>query len=147
MRQSTAVKDEEVRNAQNEVSKGGSGNRGNSGPALICVYVMSKGFKAGNTAKITINDVEVQIDKNKNRSLRGLHIVFINPSTGKILLAKIFDTYIFSFEFDKFVSQKIPDGTIVAVACKDDCARNLSRKGRQWFADMGSQEIFKLGYR
>jgi hypothetical protein len=29
----------------------------------------------------------------------------------------------------------------------DDCASNLSSQAKQWFANMGSQEIWNLGYR
>ena len=30
---------------------------------------------------------------------------------------------------------------IVIAACKDDCVTNLSEAGKQWFIDMGSEDI------
>ena len=52
---------------------------------------------------------------------RGLHIVIVNPLTGKVVLAKVFDTYISSEEFERFAKDKIDFGFIVIAACKDEC--------------------------
>ena len=41
----------------------------------------------------------------------------------------------------------IKKGNIVAIACKDDCYKNLSDKAISWLKDMGSAEIENLGYR
>ena len=41
----------------------------------------------------------------------------------------------------------MPNGHIVVAACKDDCVTNLSTAGKKWFFDMGSKEIWNLGYR
>ena len=35
-------------------------------------------------AKITINDSEIELESNENENDRGLHIVVINPASGKI---------------------------------------------------------------
>ena len=62
-------------------------------------------------------------------------------------MAKIFDTYKSSVELEKFIDKVIPDGHIIAVACKDDCFTNLSDKCKQWFSDLGSNAIWDLKYR
>ena len=36
---------------------------------------------------------------------------------------------------------------IVIAACKDDCVTNLSEAGKQWFIDMGSEDIQFLDFR
>ena len=63
-----------------------------------------------------------------------MHIVVINPKNGKVVTAQVYDTYrkyenrssTEMSKFDNFVSENIPDNYIVAAACKDDCAENLS---------------------
>ena len=62
-------------------------------------------------------------------------------------MSRIFDTYKTSVEFDEFIANFIPEGYIIVAACKDDCVTSLSTKGKQWFASMGSLEIWKLAYR
>ena len=41
----------------------------------------------------------------------------------------------------------MPEGFIIAAAAMDECASNLSLKGKQWFAKMGSKEIGNIDYR
>ena len=71
----------------------------------------------------------------------------IDSSTGEVQVARVFDTYKSSVEFDKFIEGDLTEGFIVIAACKDECTKNLSDKGRLWFANMGSKEIWKLEYR
>lgn len=59
-------------------------------------------------------------------------------------LAKVFDTYCDSEAFERFIDTNIPDGHIVAAACKDDCASKLSERGKHWFASMGSIDVWHL---
>lgn len=108
---------------------------------------MSGGFKGGDFAKIFIHDVQVHVAVNEHGHTRGLHIVIINPGNGKVMFAKVFDTYKRSDTFDAFVAKGVPDGYIVVAACKDECTRNLSTDAKSWFAKMGSKEIFSLSYR
>lgn len=46
---------------------------------MIHVHVISQGFKAGDKARITINNVPVRMGSNSCGHLRGLHIVVVNP--------------------------------------------------------------------
>lgn len=63
-------------------------------------------------------------------------------------MARIFDTYDEGEEFDQFIDEcKVPEGFIIVAASQDECVTNLSGKGKQWFADMGSKEIWNLEYR
>ena len=64
--------------------------------------------------------------KNENGTIRGFHVVVINTFRGSIEISKIFDTYKSSEEFDKFTAIKFPKDWIMAIACKDDCSKNLS---------------------
>ena len=59
----------------------------------------------------------------------------------------VFDTYESSDKFNEFISKEVPDGHIVVAACKDDCVKNLSTEGKNWFTKLGSKEIWDLQYR
>lgn len=71
----------------------------------------------------------------------------IHPETGKVVLAKAFDTYTTSDAFEDFIAHDIPDDYIIVAACKDDCANRLSYNVQTFFGQMGSQEIWQLKYR
>ena len=60
---------------------------------LVVIQAQSSGFEGENFAKITINNVKVQVEINENCNNRGLHVVTINPKNGKIETAQVFDTY------------------------------------------------------
>ena len=60
--------------------------------------------------------------------------------------AKCFDTSEWGFgndsnDFEDFITYDVPEGCIVVAACQDECARNLSDYGREWFGSMGSEDI------
>ena len=90
---------------------------------------------------ITVNDLAVKLEMNESNDYRGLHIVVVHPSNGNVLVARVFLIGPDSDAFDTFISGDLPEGSIVAAACKDDCIINLSKPGKQWFANMGSQEV------
>lgn len=78
--------------------------------------------------------------------MRGLHIVIINPKTGKIHGTYVFDTYLSSKHLDNFIKgNNVPYGFIVVAACQDDFSKNMSIDGIMWFKDnLGSAEIEKI---
>ena len=79
-----------------------------------------------------------------------MHIVVINPISGKVEEARVFDTYSSSEAFEAFIDKDMGDmeeGTIVVAACWDDCTKALSLPVKCWFADMGSVHIMDLKYR
>ena len=102
------------------------------------VQASSSGYHGGDFAQITINDIPIVVEANEHNHYRGLHIVIINPSNGKIEAAKVFDTYKTSGRFEEFIAKSVPLNFIVVAACKDDCANGLSEISKQWFASMGS---------
>lgn len=73
----------------------------------------------------------MELERNLNGVERGLHVVVINRETGKPTAQKIFDTYTSADQFDDFVdASNIPDGHIVIAACKDECTKMMSEKGK-----------------
>ena len=98
---------------------------------------------------MTVNFLQVGVLKNESDHYRGLHLAIINPKSGNIEKALVFDTHISSDQLDRFINsaENISDGSIILAACKDDCVKNLSKTAKQWFIDMGSKEVLKLKYR
>ena len=54
--------------------------------------------------------------------------MILNPFSGQIEFAKVFDTYKSSETFDSFVCEHVPLKYIVVAACKDDCVSQLSKQ-------------------
>ena len=60
---------------------------------------------------------------------RGLYLVIFDMQEGAILQNICFDTYKSSEIFEWFIhGVVIPKGSVVIIACKDDCVTNLSDK-------------------
>ena len=97
--------------------------------------MQSAGFDDGNMARIAINDKPIVMEPNETGHFRGLHLAIIDPKSGKPQHARVFDTYESSAGIDEFLNTtEIPDGHIVAAACKDDFEGQLSRKVKEFFA-------------
>lgn len=117
---------------------------------VLVIQAQSGGFSAGKFAKVTLNDTPITPANNESGHLRGLHMVVVSPSTGKVELAQVFDTYASSEKLDQLIddAEILRDGSIVIVACSDDCATSLSPKAQTWFStSLGSKELQHLEYR
>ena len=58
----------------------------------------------------------------------------INRISGRVEVAKAFDTYKRSDTFNEFISDEgIAFGSIIVAACMDDCITNMSREAKSWF--------------
>ena len=113
---------------------------------VLIVRATSSGFHGGSFANITVNGLPVDISVNNHNHERGLHVVVINPESGEVESAKIYDTHMHSEGLDAFIKNGVPDGYIVAVACKDECANNISNNIRLWLSNMGSKHIWNVQY-
>lgn len=111
---------------------------------IYVVSASSGGNLAGDYVIIKINEKVIELQPNENEKYRGLHVVIINSESGGIASAQVFDTHESSLAFEEFIKIKIPQGFIVVAACKDECAKKLSKKARDWFVQMGSIQINKL---
>ena len=87
---------------------------------------MTSAGQEGKLAKISIDGQVVELNKNENGHYRGLHIVVINPSSGKAEFAQVFDTFETSEKLNKFILEDVEERSIIAVACNDDCVKELS---------------------
>lgn len=117
---------------------------------VLIVQVQSSGFDGANFAKITLNGLQVNVQKNESLHYRGLHLVIFNPENGLVHTATVFDTYETSEGLDMFIAnigRNLPDGFIVIAACQDDCVKAMTNTVVEWFEDMGSSRIRNLRYR
>ena len=114
---------------------------------ILVIQASSAGYLGGCSARITMNEEPISFEQNAHEHHRGLHIAIIDPENGKVISKKVFDTYITSKRFEAFLKLGIPPGSIVVAAGQDECAEQLSTYVKQWFADMGSKDVFQLEYR
>lgn len=79
---------------------------------------------------------------NESDHHRGLHLAVIDQESAAVLESRVFDTYVSSLGFEHFINEeyfpKFKDGSIVAVACKDDCSKNLTKRVKWFFNNMGA---------
>lgn len=77
-------------------------------------------------------------------------MVVLNGPDHKILLNKSYNTNTNkkndSAELVKDF-KKVPNGSVILVAVKDDAAKNLKRKAREIFINMGSEAVKSLGFK
>lgn len=113
---------------------------------MVVIQAESAGFKYfEGFAKISINDAAVEVARNESNHYRGLHVAIIEPASGQVEVAQVFDTYDSPDKFDEFIAtHELQDGFIVVVACMDDCVTKLSQKAKDWFESLGSREIWNL---
>ena len=57
------------------------------------IQASSAGYNGENNAKISLNEVQVELEMNENGHDRGMHLVIVNPSSFEVEHARIFDTY------------------------------------------------------
>jgi hypothetical protein len=71
---------------------------------------------------------------------RGIVVAQIDPSTGKVLAADGYDTYLSATESDRLAAAigAAPDGTIVALATFDEGVSKLNNATRAAFASIGA---------
>ena len=112
---------------------------------FVEITAESAGVKAGNYAKITVNNTIIDIMPN-GRYYQGLYVVVVNPATGLIKDNIVFDTsadtaaYLASDQFVELIDC-LANGTIVAIAIRGEGIRHLSNKAKQACESIGSSMI------
>jgi hypothetical protein len=109
----------------------------------------SAGSKYGYNAVITVNDTIVDIPYMGYGS--GLHVVIVDEVTGMIVNKQVFDTSAeigVEFPSEQFVEliQAQPNGSLVAIAVKEEGMRHLSDEAKQACESIGSALIRQVSY-
>jgi len=108
------------------------------------IAIFSAGMEAGGSnsyAEIIINGDQVVT---RHNSKRGINLVVLNGPDHKIILNDSYNT--FSKKRDASARlvkdfEKIPAGSVIVAAVKDDASKNLSPAAKKIFADMGSTAV------
>lgn len=114
------------------------------------IDVYSAGYKAGKKnsfAKITINGDEIMTRK---QSRRGINLIVLKGSDHSVILNEHYNTYTKKLEDSARMVKdfkKVPKGSIVIAAVKDDCQKRLKYSGKRMFMSMGADHIWKIGYK
>src|SRR5262249_35159208 len=90
----------------------------------VDLHVVRGGLGSGNQASILVDGVE----RAPNR--RVYNVVAIEPATGDLLLADVFDTHASTLESPRLAAAltRLPPGTIVAAAVREDAADKLGEE-------------------
>ena len=112
----------------------------------IIISAMSAGYYSGSDANVSVDGQAVSIPGGYGR---GLNVIVLDESNGKVLETRVYDTDGSESESEKFASfiDGLPYGRIVAIACKDDAAAQLTKSARAACASLGSSLIDTLGFR
>jgi hypothetical protein len=84
------------------------------------------------------------------QSRRGINLVVLNGSDHSVILNEHYNTYTKKKEDSARMVKdfkKIPKGSIVIGAVKDDCQKRLKYSGKRMFMKMGAAHIWKIGYK
>lgn len=111
--------------------------------APVDLYVASGGFDAGDRASIL-----APVDEHA-RNHRGYNVVAMHPTTAAILWADVFDTYASADESRRLADAigRLPPGTIVAAAVKDEAAQSLTEEAVAALRSVGAARDIRGQYR
>jgi len=109
----------------------------------LAILVQSAGLNDGPFAVLSLNGELVM------HCGRGYNLAAIDVSTGAILRAQRFDTYIdadASEQMSEFIDE-LPDRTMVLAAISDEGSRNVSENALQALEKLGSRYCRQIGFR
>jgi len=85
----------------------------------------------------------------RDTSRRGFNVVALKGSDHSVIYSKHYNTYKYSNASKQMKKdfKKLPKGTVIIAAIKDDGAKKLKYSGKRMFMNMGAKKIWKLGYK
>jgi hypothetical protein len=114
----------------------------------ITVTCQSGGFFSGNFAEILLlrDNVPVPLSLIPGR---GINVLAINPYDGSVIGAINFDLHYSENESHHFATfiRGLDTGSIVVLACKDDCTENINDAAIAAIEALGSTQIRNVSYR
>lgn len=102
--------------------------------------------KENSYAVIKINDEEIV---SRKQSRRGINLVILNGEDHSVIHNKRYNTYKYVEASNQMVAaiKKVPKGSIIIAAVKDDAKKNLNYAARRVFMNMGGTNIWKIAYK
>ena len=119
----------------------GIGRTGVTSP--VDLQVVSAGMETGNEASIYVNAHQRAVNR------RGYNLVAIDPASGDVLWSDLFDTLVSPAESGRLAEAvgRLPAGTIVAMAVKDEASGALTDEAVLAFRSLGGQDDIRGRYR
>jgi Interleukin-like EMT inducer len=101
--------------------------------APVDLQVISAGMETGDDASIFVNAHQ------RSPNQRGYNLVAIDPASGDMLWSDTFDTFGSPGESDRLAQaiERLPTGTIVAAAVKDEASEGLTDRAVAAFRSLG----------
>lgn len=80
---------------------------------------------------------------------RGIHVIVIDRTTGKIVECKVFDTWVDGRNSAALVKylDNVPVGKVLCFAVLDEGSSHLEREARKVISSLGSKSVSSLGFR
>jgi hypothetical protein len=105
--------------------------------------VSSGGALHGDVASIMVNGIE------RARDSRGYNVVALDPTSGAVVWSEVFDTYASRADSQRMADQlgRLPAGTVVAVAVRDEASTALGEEGVAALRSIGAAEDIRGRYR
>jgi hypothetical protein len=109
----------------------------------VDLRVVSAGMETGDEAAIYVNAHQRAVNR------RGYNLVAIDPASGDVLWSDVFDTLVSPGESGRLAQAvgRLPAGTIVAVAVKDEASGVLSGEAVAALRSLGGMEDIRGRYR
>jgi hypothetical protein len=109
----------------------------------VDLQVVSAGMETGNEGSIYVNGHQRAVN------LRGYNLVAIDPASGDVLWSDLFDTLVSGAESGRLAEAvgRLPAGTIVAVAVKDEASGALTEEAVAALRSLGGKEDIRGRYR
>ena len=109
----------------------------------VDLQVVSAGMETGDEAAIYVNAHQRAVNR------RGYNLVAIDPASGDVLWSDLFDTLVSPGESGRLAQAvgRLPAGTIVAVAVKDEASGALTGAAVAALRSLGGREDIRGRYR
>ena len=109
----------------------------------VDLQVVSAGMDTGNEGSIYVNARQRAVN------LRGYNVVAIDPASGDVLWSDLFDTLVSPGESGRLAQAigRLPAGTIVAVAVKDEASGALTDEAVAALRSLGGRQDIRGRYR
>jgi len=109
----------------------------------VDLEVVSAGMDTGNQGEIYING------RQRAESRRGYNLVAIDPASGAVLWSDLFDTMVSPTESGRLTRaiERLPAGTIVAAAVKDEASVALTEEAVAALRSLGGRDDIRGRYR